>query len=628
MGLKTFADSLVNLITGLGTSADKTTATQHIFIPLNPAELEAMFRSDWVARKVVSLPAQDATREWRAWQADKDAIEAIENEERRLGLQRKVREALIMARLYGGSLLVLGVKNDDPSEPLEVEDIGKGDLEFVHVLHRYEVSWGPIITDVTSPWLGEPEWWSRAAVSAKPMLKIHPSRVVIFKGNPIISYFTRVSTDEPWGDSVLQAVNDAVKASGIVTSSIATMVSEAAVDIIGVPGLTESVANKDYRDRIIQRFALANLSKSTNNALILDKEEEWNRVSHNFASLPDVLMTYMQLASGAADIPAVRMLGQSPKGLNATGESDIRNYYDHIGDEQKNVIQPRLSRADDILIASATGSRDPSIFYIWSALWQLDEVQKADLFKKKAETFQLDSTNWIGDPAVLQRAREQQLIDDGVYPNLEMELENSEDHQDLLDPSITVPLLQPPTLPGKLPPPQPKLPPPGTKVQDSAGPRPMSMFDLKPRTLYVRRDVRNADAILSWARAQGFTDLYEPSELHVTIIYSKAAVDWMKVAQDYWGSNDDGTLSIPPGGPRAVEIFGQPTQEVVMLAFASNALQYRHRDICEAGAQHGFPDYQPHISFSRNPSGVDLDIVVPYRGSIELGPEIFEEIDA
>jgi phage-related protein (TIGR01555 family) len=628
---KYLTDSLVNLITGLGTTSDKTLGTQHYYVPLNPAELEAAFRSDWICRKCVSIPAQDATREWRAWQADKDSIEKIENEEKRLGIQRKTRDALIQARLYGGSVMIMGVKGDDPQSELDAESVGLGDLQFVHVLHRYEVNWGPIIRDVTSPWYGEPSWWSRSGAGNDVTLKIHPSRVVVFQGNPIVAFFSKIGQDEPWGDSVLQAVNDAVKAAGIVQSAITTMMTEASVDVIGVPGLTETVANKDYRDRLIQRFQLAQTSKSINNALILDKEEEWNRITHNFAGLIDILMGYMQIASGAADIPATRLLGQSPAGLNATGESDLKNYYDSVGDGQKNVIQPRISRLDDVLIVSATGKRDPSIFYIWTPLWQLDEVQKSDLFKKKAETYQLDASNWIGDPAVLQKAREQQLIDDGVYPNLEMLIEDSKDHEDLMSPELTVPALQPP--PPQLTPPgpgnRPNGPPPRAVVQDSSGRRrPVSIFDLKPRTLYVRRDVRNADAILAWARAQGFTDLYEPGELHVTIIYSKVPVDWMKVAQDHWGSDSqDGSLHIPPGGPRAVEAFGQPMQEVVVLAFASNALQYRHQDFCEGGAQHAFPEYQPHISFSRKPSGVDLETVTPYRGAIELGPEIFEEVD-
>jgi hypothetical protein len=36
---------------------------------INRAELENRYRSDWLARRIVDLPAQDATREWRQWAA-------------------------------------------------------------------------------------------------------------------------------------------------------------------------------------------------------------------------------------------------------------------------------------------------------------------------------------------------------------------------------------------------------------------------------------------------------------------------------------------------------------------------------------------------------------------------------
>jgi hypothetical protein len=93
-----FMDSLVNFITGLGTIKDKSTYNQYAFNPLTEQQLNAAYRGDWIARKIVNIPAQDATRAWRTWQADRDVIELLENEEARLGLQTKLKRALIRAR--------------------------------------------------------------------------------------------------------------------------------------------------------------------------------------------------------------------------------------------------------------------------------------------------------------------------------------------------------------------------------------------------------------------------------------------------------------------------------------------------------------------------------------------------
>ena len=42
--------------------------------------------------------------------------------------------------------------------------------------------------------------------------------------------------------------------------------------------------------------------------------------------MPDMIITYLQMVAGAADIPITRLLGTSPKGFNATGAHEIETY--------------------------------------------------------------------------------------------------------------------------------------------------------------------------------------------------------------------------------------------------------------------------------------------------------------
>ena len=146
----------------------------------------------------------------------------------------------------------------------------------------------------------------------------------------------------------------------LVTQSIATLVTESKFDIIKIPDLSQNIATAEYQNRLTARFVYANSVKSVINTLLLDKEEEWERINANFTQLPDVLQMYLLIASGAADIPATRMLGQSPAGLQSTGESDVRNYYDRVNSDQTNVLSPALAALDDVLIRSALGSVIPS----------------------------------------------------------------------------------------------------------------------------------------------------------------------------------------------------------------------------------------------------------------------------
>ncbi len=168
----------------------------------------------------------------------------------------------------------------------------------------------------------------------------------------------------------------------------------------------------------------------------------------------------------------------------------------------------------------------------------------------------------------------------------------------------------PPAFGGNLNPQQPRLPVPDFAARD-------------PRTLYINRPVINASEILSWAKAQGFTNLVDPSDLHVTVVLSRTPVRWFDIGErGIWG---DGKVEIPPGGPRAVEELGD--EGAVVLHFASGELEYRHREMIELGASHDFSEYQPHITLSYDAADVNLDEVEPYNGRILLGPEKWEELD-
>jgi phage-related protein (TIGR01555 family) len=100
---------------------------------------------------------------------------------------------------------------------------------------------------------------------------------------------------------------------------------EAKVDIVTVPNLSEHLSSTETTQQLSARFAYAAAMKSINNLLLLGDGETWSRQSVDFDGLPEMVRIFLQVAAGAADIPVTRLLGQSPAGLSATGDSDTRN---------------------------------------------------------------------------------------------------------------------------------------------------------------------------------------------------------------------------------------------------------------------------------------------------------------
>ena len=161
------------------------------------------------------------------------------------------------------------------------------------------------------------------------------------------------------------------------------------------------------------------MGKGNNGTLILDKDEEYEQKNYAFAGLPPIMNQFFQAVSGAADIPMTRLLGQSPGGLNSTGDGDLRNYYDSIGSMQTLEITPAMYRLDESLIRSALGNRPPEIFMSWRPLWRKSEKEIAEIGKITADTVVALHNTGLYLPEVLAKVGANSLVEDGVFPGME-----------------------------------------------------------------------------------------------------------------------------------------------------------------------------------------------------------------
>lgn len=427
-------DSLTNVVSGLGGGADKAAFTQYAFSVITQQDVEASYRTSWLCRKITDLPPYDMTRAWRGWQAEGTEIEAIEAAERVFDLPRKVRTALSLARLYGGAALVMGVNGDDPALPLDLNAVKFGSLRYIHVLSRYQLFIGGLVTDPEDPHFLAPAYYQVTAAMAANTVLIHPSRVIPFHGQSLPQGSLlqgAINGDLFWGDPLMQTIQDAVKNADLTPAAIAQLVHEAKVDVINIPGMMDQIGTAAYEAQLMRRLNVASMMKSVTNALVLDGEEEWSSKTVNFTGLPDVARLFLSIAAGAADIPATRLLGQSPQGMNATGESDLRNYYDMLSSRQNTDLRPTLAPLDEVLIRTATGMRSPDVHFTFGSLWQLSATEKATVDKQTADTAMVWVNTGLIPSEALATGAQNRLVDDGTFPGLDGALADAKAAGDL-----------------------------------------------------------------------------------------------------------------------------------------------------------------------------------------------------
>lgn len=600
------ADNLRSLITGLGDpERDKLAATRYTDTLLGDEQLLFAFRNSWIARKAVTIPALDATRKWRNWQADQADITRLEATEKRLGLQQKMLHCKTLARLWGGAAIVIGVDNQDPATPFDPETVTKDKLVYLTVMSRRELVASQLEQDPLSEWYGRSNEYQVS--NGRDFSIIHPSRIVYqvgeFNPDPILATGPNVG----WGDSVLQTIYSAMINSDSTNANVASLVFEAAVDVIGVPDFTENLSSEKYRKKILDRFTLAAAGKGITKTLMLDKDEVFNRITASFGTLDKIMEQFILFAAGAADIPLTRFLGQSPAGMSSTGEGDMKNYHDRIQSMQTLDLQPAMFRLDEAVIRSSLGKRPEEIFYTWAPLEQMSEKEKAEIGKLQAETVNIITGTGLFMQEELREVYGNQLVEEGYFPGLadllrqngnelpEWDLEARQGEAGTVSAEAAA-----------------------EAAVKAAKQPPKPTADATPRTLYMRRNVLNGEEILDWYRGREITGLYSAEQLHVTIAYSKKPLDWMKLGES-WSSK----LEIE-GGPRVHEAFGD-NGDTLVLCFASNELNWRAQAVIDAGGSSDHPEYQPHITLSIAGIGA-IETLEPYKGRIVLGPELFDEI--
>jgi|GEM_PF-6335005 len=148
----------------------------------------------------------------------------------------------------------------------------------------------------------------------------------------------------------------------------------------------------------------------------------------------------------------------------------------------------------------------------------------------------------------------------------------------------------------------------------------MAKYAAAPRTLYVRRDVTNAQDVIDWAKSKGFATTLPASDVHVTVAFSKEPVDWGAVPRD------GRKYLVCAGGARSVEALGGADEPAYALRFDDARLSARWKQITDAGASWDWPEYKPHLTISYAAPSCDTVAIAAYDGPIVLGPEVWEEV--
>ena len=421
-------DGWSNALTGIGqVLQDKRLSTQFRLEVVSSEYAEALYRGDDLAARIVETWPNEMLREgyeisvsdelkaeadandtyedavergddleWRARRrARRDAAikgkglaERVKTALECLEADEAFRTALCYRRAYGGGAIFVGA-NDGQSyltKPLNEDAVSS--VDFLTVIEPREMVPLYYYADPRAPKFGRPAVWQIQTVSpGVPIpdqgmgtygvshLMVHESRLIIFQG-PRATRRVNSEVHAGFGDSVFTRVNRVLSDFNVSWASAGILVHDFAQAVFKIKGLAEAMA-MDQDELLKLRMRAVELSRSTARAILIDSEEEFKREQTPVSGLPELLDRFCARLAAAADMPLTLLMGQSPGGLNATGESDIRFFYDRVKSAQQRDLRPQLERLIKLVFKSLGGVPDQ-----WNLtfrpLWQPSEKEQAD----------------------------------------------------------------------------------------------------------------------------------------------------------------------------------------------------------------------------------------------------------
>ena len=346
-----------------------------------------LWRGDDMGARIAEQPPRDALRsDLIVDVGDPVGSRTVRGKLDDLQLVPRLLEGLIQERVFGGAATLL-VVDDGRSLDLPIDLARVASVRaLVHLEAQYLLPsrWDD---DPLSPSFGKVLVWRTTPTGTGSIAtEIHRDRLLIYPGIETTAQVRRER--EGWGDSIFFRLWRVLQQWGTAVEGVGVLLGDKS-KILKMRGLYELLGSND-RATVEGRAASLFDLLSTYGIAIIDSEETLERFEASLTGVPDTLDRLTSRLAAAAGIPVTVLLGEAPAGLNATGDSDVRNYYDRLQADRTSKIVPLVERVTKLVLLSKTGPTQGVEPAMWSAsfapLWQPTPSEQADIEAKEATT--------------------------------------------------------------------------------------------------------------------------------------------------------------------------------------------------------------------------------------------------
>lgn len=363
-------------------------------------QLCALLSQHWLISKCCLIPAEDAIRNGYevtvndGTEVKPEVLDAIQKLDVEFHLNKNLVELVQMGRIFGIRIAMFRISfgteeeaKDFYENPFNIDAVKPGSYRGISQIDPYWMTFqldDAAAGDPASIRFYEPTWW---VING---MKIHYTHLIVFKTEQVPDILK--PTYFYGGIPIPQKIFSRVYAAERCANEAPLLLLTKRTSILKLD-ITQAAA-QEIGDSEEPGFA-ARMNEFVNNhnnfgVKTVGSDEEYDQKDTALADVDEVTMQQYQLVASAANVPALKLLGTSPKGFESSGEYEEASYHEELESIQTHDLTPMIERHHQLLIVSEIAPKfniKPfGTNVVWESLDAMTAKEKAELNHRNAES--------------------------------------------------------------------------------------------------------------------------------------------------------------------------------------------------------------------------------------------------
>lgn len=384
------------MLTKYGTSKDASEAyTYEPEIATPDTELAQIYSSNGLFAKIINHPAEMAFKMgFDLGLADKDIEKKVETRLAKLKWKHSGSISMKWARLFGGAAILMIIDDGgDLDDPVDENHINSIDrlvvLERPEIRPDYTSMYSYTPDNLSFDKINQPEYYLVTPAFGGTQVRVHESRLLIFRNGNIPKTGMMNMDYKFFGVPEYNRWKRELKDTVTIHGNGYRLLERCVQAVYKMKNLAAKMSTVKGEDDVIKRMQLIDMARNLLNTMVIDADgEDYTFQNFQLSGVKDIIDESCNLLSAVTNIPQTILFGRSPAGENSTGESDLTNYYDYIGQLQSPNIVDNLTRLVNVILLSERNNGRiaavPEFDVTPKPIWNLSEKEQAEQEQAKA----------------------------------------------------------------------------------------------------------------------------------------------------------------------------------------------------------------------------------------------------